>query len=257
MSKFLTISCSVLCCLFISINLVAQEEQVEFQRTIGLSISDGSSDNIQVFSVAPGGGEFMTFENPGMFLGDEMSMVINPEFAKELSLIPEQLEKLKTGNREFQKRITDFFNANGEGGIRMNDPKQIKEFMSSIENEKRALLEEVLLPHQVNRLHQVKLQNEFRSRGDIAAITSAKMLEALGIDNEQKDRLAKRAEEIRKQLDKDIAELKAKARKDLLSELTSDQRSKLETMMGENYEIKGPSIRQRIERARETRESSK
>ena len=58
-----------------------------------------------------------------------------------------------------------------------------------------------------------------------------------------------RAEEIEKELDEKIAELKKKARADLLKGLTAEQRKKLDEMLGDEFQYSAPKPQRSIRRS--------
>ena len=237
---------------------VNAQEQIEVQAApqssfgvIRMQSSDGETGDIQVFSTNAAwasGDSMITMASPMMF-GDEFSMIGNPQFQDELNLVPEQREQIKQFNQEFSKKMTDFFKSD-EGRLNLQDPEKIKDFMKEIQEAKEAKVKDILMPHQIERLKQVSLQSEMRARGDSNALTAGKLAEALGIDEEQKKRIQERSKELKEQLEKDIAKLREEAREDLLDELTSDQRKKLNEMLGDKFEYKTPNVRDRVQRLR-------
>ena len=52
-----------------------------------------------------------------------------------------------------------------------------------------------------------------------------------------------------------IARIKEEAKEELLDELTGEQRRKLEEMMGASFELKTPSLQDRIQRVRQRRQN--
>ncbi len=94
------------------------------------------------------------------------------------------------------------------------------------------------LVHQLDRLKQISFQRNEKNQGISSVLLSKAIAEQLGIDDEQKDRLKKRAEELKKQFDDKVAALKADMRKELLQELTPEQREKIDEMTGDKYEFK-------------------
>ena len=91
-----------------------------------------------------------------------------------------------------------------------------------------------------------------KSRGDVETLTDHELAEALGISDEQKERIKKRAEEIKAEVDEEIAQLKKKARQKLLHELTPKQRKQLEKMLGTEFDDKPIDQRKRVEHIRKS-----
>src|SRR5262249_3886801 len=102
-------------------------------------------------------------------------------------------------------------------------------------------LETVLLPHQLERLKQIDLQNKMRMRGS-DALTSGDVADALNLSDDQRDKLEKRAAEVRQELQTKIRELQADARKKMIDVLTPDQQAQLQKMMGDQFDLSDPGF---------------
>ena len=243
----------------VDVTVEAAQDGVRQMGVIQMRTADENGENIQVFSTTTLGenGAFFALDSPAMFHGDKFSMLSNPVFQDELDLIEDQKKQIDDISKEFSKKMSDHFKSFKDGNIDLGNAAGIKDFMNSINEQKVAKMGEILLPHQMERLNQIALQMEMKQRGDINTLTGEKLKETLGIDDEQQEQLKERAKEIKAQLQKDIAKLREQAREDLMDELTSEQRDKLETMLGDKFEYKAPSFSERIERLRQKRKSNK
>lgn len=184
---------------------------------------------------------------------DSMSMLGNTAYQQELGLADEQIDQIRDLSREYAKKMQEQFSGLEDGKLTLN-PTEIKDVISKLNEEKQSRISDILLPAQVERLNQIKLQNQMRSRGDEQTLTSKKLMEELGIDEEQAKKIKERSKELKKQLEEDIQKLKEQAREDLFDELTSDQRKKINEMLGEKFDYKPMTFRERIRKMREHRE---
>src|SRR6185503_12998486 len=99
-------------------------------------------------------------------------------------------------------------------------------------------LAEILLPHQVDRLKQLRLQMQMRNRG-VNALAAGELAEVLDLTDEQKAKLADKQKEAEKQLREKIEEIRRQLQRDVLTEvLTAQQRDKLVKMIGDEYKYK-------------------
>ena len=183
----------------------------------------------------------VTLEAPYILTGvptDEMSMLNASQYLDELEMVDEQREQL----RELQKTISEMNRKSFESiqELGRKDPTEfvakMKETQAKIKELKKSKLNEILLPHQVKRLQELKLQQELRNRGTHAL---SAMKEALGLTDEQIEKMRTKQRESDREVEKQVAKIKFEARQKLLREvLTAEQRKKLQEMMGSKYEVK-------------------
>lgn len=198
-------------------------------QNIVIQTSDGS--------ISSSFGEMVFSVNavPLMATGDIVSMLGNSDIHKELELMDDQHQRLRDIKARYDKMISEIQQTQKAGETEIDKKARQKE-IEETRAERLQMMEEVLLPHQRDRLHQVSLQMKMRHRGDLQMLTGEDLADLLGITEEQKQRLTKRAEKIKKEMEAEIAEAKKRARAKLMDELTSDQRKKLEQMIGEDYD---------------------
>jgi hypothetical protein len=204
----------------------------------GSSSSDGSGPRFTMFSTAPTGVLAPSIDP------DISSLVNWPDVQQELALVDEQQQKLSEMQQRFakrmQERLTEIHEGGDllEGGMNPRRGEEIREMFEKFRAEQREELEQILLPHQLQRLEQISLQMDMKGRGDAEALAGDRLADALGLTDEQKQRLSERAKEINAELEKDIAKLREEAREELFGELTPSQREKLKSMLGDRFEMR-------------------
>jgi len=194
-----------------------------------------------------GGGGFMF--SPAMMWGRLLTL---EAVQKELELVPEQKEKLKEVGEKAAAKARENFAAMGK--LRDLSEEERKTKFTEMNNTMRAQaeqtkkdIEEILLPHQVERLKQITLQ----IRG-LGALQDKEVQDALGITEEQKEKMKSVGESMMEKLrgmgrGGDENERKARrekmesARKEveakILDILTTDQKEKFEKMKGAKLDI--------------------
>lgn len=174
---------------------------------------------------------------------DPFALLNDEDIQKEIELAGSQLEKIQLSQEEFSKRIQeqmgDLQNGRFEPGRMQGLGKLIKE----MQEDQRAKMESMLLPHQIERLQQISTQLHLNRAGTAEALANEKMMEMLEISTEQVERLRKRSKEIEQQLKEKVEQLKAEAQAELLKELTPNQRQKLEKLTGPKYNLPERDLR--------------
>jgi hypothetical protein len=94
-----------------------------------------------------------------------------------------------------------------------------------------AKIKEKLLPHQILAIGNIAFQKQIQTVG-IRGLFSSPVARALGLSDQEKAALAKKAKKINEQLNKDIKKLKEKAVEDLVSELPVDKQKLLKQNFG-------------------------
>jgi hypothetical protein len=216
--------------------------------------SDDGGVGVQSFEFATSdGGDFMAFA-PAMegqafsigMVGNPLEasefLLRDPSVQQELELLDHQKEQLQKLNQEFageiRTKLDGLMNANPA------DREKIHETIREMSERKKSRLAEVLLPHQVERLTQISLQSNINQAGLAHALASKALMEKLGIDEDQKEALNKKAAELRQEFDEKVAKLKNEMRDELINELNPEQRKQLKELLGENYEFPtgGPMV---------------
>lgn len=185
-----------------------------------------------------------------------------PEVQQELELVDDQKNKLKAVGDDLRQRaqkefsgIRDLPQAERQAKV---DELQKKAKTWGEEAQKR--VEEILLPHQLDRLHEISVQ----TRG-AAALIDPKVQEQLGLNEQQKTKLRDLSEKTQNEIRslwEGIRELPDEARQKKMAEnrekmpkiikdasdqamatLNEEQRTKLEQMKGKKIDIQFPQRR--------------
>lgn len=176
---------------------------------------------------------------------DDLGMLGMDQIQSELDLVDRQKEQLSALRKDINERRRTVM-----GDLRSIEPAKIRtqfrELETKIQEETRTKLAEILLPHQLDRLKQLKVQMQVRNRG-LNALAGADLADALNLTDEQKAKLAEKQAETVKQLREKMEELRQKLQQDVLNDvLTPEQRSKLTKLTGNEFKVKPvdpPAIR--------------
>jgi hypothetical protein len=174
-----------------------------------------------------GGGSMMT-----------LMLLNNEKVQKELEIVPEQKEKLDALRQEQRQAMPDFRGmrdlSEEERRAKMDE---MRKKMEKQGEEMQAKIKEILLPNQLERLNQIRVQ-VLGSR----AIMDAEVQKQLGITEEQKKKMTDLGQEMMgkfrdAQGDREkIQELLKESEKQVKDVLTADQKEKLEKMKGPAFE---------------------
>jgi Spy/CpxP family protein refolding chaperone len=189
----------------------------------------------------PGGGR----GGPGGFFGGGgvLGLVTREEVQEELQLVDEQREKVETvvedSRDQIREEMRDMFSQMRDlsEDERRERFDEIRGRMDAMNAELEGKLKKVLLPHQFERLKQIDVQSRIQQRG-ASALSSGDLAEALDLTDEQREKLEQRAEEVRQELQEKIRKLQTEARDKMLDVLTTEQRAKLNELMGDTFELR-------------------
>jgi Spy/CpxP family protein refolding chaperone len=238
---------AVVTCLGIGI-LSGQEEEekpagVQSSAIIMAGSSDGGPVTIEMatpltFQSFGSGGAY--FATPMMLGGgvteNSVGWLNDDNILDELDIVDEQREQLKKIRNEEMRKRSEFFNT-----IRGMEPSKmgefVREFGAMLKADVDKQVKDVLLPHQVKRLEQIRLQTNMRGMGS-RALESQVLVKALGISEEQKKLMREKEKEVQQELKKKLEQLRKEAQSEVLSVLTDAQREKLTDLLGEDYEFK-------------------
>lgn len=217
--------------------------------------SDGGPVEIQAFDVS-GSGVFSSMSMgpimlgpggfmPGMLGGagggiysNSLNWLEDENMLTELDIIDEQREQLQQLRDEVQKRRQDFGKTVRElpAEKRVDFIREFSNLLSANTDEK---VNEILLPHQRKRFDQLRLQTQMRNSGT-GALENEKLIEQLGITDEQREELKKKRTEVEEKLRVKLEQLRKEAQDEMLSVLTPAQRDTLKELVGREVEFKSP-----------------
>ncbi len=190
--------------------------------------------------------------------GDMMKLLQNKSIRDEIELVDGQYEKMqnvnKTVQEEMMKQIKGLMEPAGGGKDRTESTRlraqNLADLMKKLKKQKEAAesqLKELLLPHQIKRLQELAYQVSLKNGGGtVDALTRGKLKEELELNDKDVEKLKMKSRELNLRLEKEIAALREKARKDLLDELSGKQKAKLKELVGDDFELKEPNRRSRL-----------
>ncbi len=199
----------------------------------------------------PGGRGPMGFGfGPGGGPGSNWLILLRVEkVQKELELVDDQKAKLREIGEKSMARLREAFPRPEAVQELSREERQarfaeMRKKMEALNQETRKAVEEVLLPHQLERLKQISLQ----IRGT-QALDDPEVAKELGITDEQKQKFAQIREESmnkgrelftsgqREQMREKFEALRKETDEKLLAVLTAEQKEKFEKMKGPKFEI--------------------
>jgi Spy/CpxP family protein refolding chaperone len=186
----------------------------------------------------PGGGGFGGFGGAATYA----SLLGNEGVQKELELVDDQLTKIKAIQDKSREGLRELFQGGAGGGNNLSDEERTarREELQKKMAERNASLDkeftEVLLPHQRERLAQLKVQANLQRLGTVGTLTSKEVADQLGITEDQAAKLKDANEAINKELNDKIAKLRDETRAKLLESLSASQKEKWNKIQGEKFE---------------------
>ena len=165
--------------------------------------------------------------------GSTLGMLADADVRSDLEMLEDQYKQLQELNAEIQQRAADQIRE-----LDFSDRKNLVSRIKSIRESAVSDLNDVLLPHQVERLNQIRMQSLLRRRSFIDILTSDPVKTKLEITEEQSTDLKQKEKEVEEELQREIAKLRERAREKLLSSLKQPQKDAVEKMFGETYEFK-------------------
>lgn len=187
----------------------------------------------------PGGGRGFGGRGGGGGGGGGITDLLRSEQVRaELEIVDDQLEDIQSIEREIRDEMRSMFQ-----GMRDMSPEERRERMESMRGEMEEIrasineqVKDVLLPHQFERLEQIQVQQQVARQGMGGALSGA-LAEKLGITEEQQEQMAAKARELQAEIQEKTAQLRQEAQDELLGMLTSEQRAKIEEMMGTKFDL--------------------
>lgn len=167
-----------------------------------------------------------------------MDLLADSDIRSELEMLDDQYKELQDLNSEIQKRSAEQIRE-----LDFSDRDTVVSKINSIRKNAIDDLNSVLLPHQVERLQQLRMQTRLRRRSLIDILTSDPVKSKLEITDEQSTDLKEKEKEVEEELQREIAKLREEAREKLLSSLKPTQKEAVEKMLGDRYEFSSSANR--------------
>jgi Spy/CpxP family protein refolding chaperone len=181
-------------------------------------------------SAQPGGGRGF-----GGGMGD---LLRSAEVQDEIELVDEQKEELQAVGEEIRDQMRSMFEGMRDLGPdeRRERFENMREEMQEVRDTVEGRIKEVLMPEQFERLEQITMQQQIRRSGLSGALQGS-VAESLGITDEQREKMVTRAQELQAEMQAKIAQIRQEAQDELKQMLTPEQRSKLEELIGDDFEM--------------------
>lgn len=174
----------------------------------------------------------------------------NPEAGKDLEMIDKQINETK-------QVITVERNRYFETLRKLSADRKLKnrDELATVAEDMKAQrdayrrrvmqqIDELLLPHQVERLNQLAAWAAINQvEGYASVLLSDKLARPLEIPKTQTKNIQKESIRLQKEFELELAELREQYRSKLKKELTAKQRTKLKTLLGDKTDFDSTSIR--------------
>lgn len=226
------------------------------QGTIIVAEQDesGGAPRVMAFSALGGGEMPLMVGSPGMGFGMASapleSLLMDQQIQSELELVDEQMEQIREIQKEMQEAISKEVQGLNisQGGFDPERMKAMRDVMQSIRGDAEGRINDVLLPHQTQRLDQLRRHLRMRSQGNGEALISGEIAKELDLSEAQIERIKKKAEELEKELAEEIRKLQMEAKEELFKELTPAQQDKLKELLGDNFVYQQANPRRSVPR---------
>jgi Spy/CpxP family protein refolding chaperone len=210
------------------------------------------SPNLLVAQPPGGGGGFRGGRGGpggpgGFFGGGTLGLIQQQEVQQEIELSEDQEAELQTLGESIRDEIRNEMQGMFQGMRDLSDEERQAKFdeirirFEKLNQNAEARMQKVLMPHQFDRLKQIDLQSRIQ-RGGAAALTEGELADTLGLSESQRDQIREKSAEVQKDLNDKIGQLRVEARNQLLEVLTTEQRAKLESMMGAEFSLPEPQF---------------
>lgn len=193
------------------------------------------------------GGGFGGFGGGGNDGG--MGLLRDENVQKDLELVDEQKTKLTALAEKVREDMRAQFQGFDFGSLRdLSEEERTAKFAEMREKSQKVVtaaqseLDQILLPHQKERLKQITVQSQLRRQDTSEALTSGALAEQLGITDEQKEKLRAKQEEVQASIREKFEKIRQEAQNDLFSVLTPEQQAKLKSMIGSPITFSPPQF---------------
>lgn len=209
----------------------------------------GSSATTTTMAQSPGGRVRGGPGGPGGFFGGggTIGLIQQQDVQKEIELTEDQQSELRTLADTIRDEVGEEMRGMFQGMRDLSDEEreakmaEIRTRFEEIGKDAESRMQKVLLPHQFDRLKQIDLQSRLQ-RGGASALSEGELADTLGLSESQRDQLREKQEQVQKELDEKIGQLRVDARNQLLEVLTPEQRAKLQGMMGADFALREPQF---------------
>jgi len=178
--------------------------------------------------------------------GSSLELLRRDDVKKELELLDDQVKQIEALSEKTRNSLRDAFSGLRDLS-REERTKRFENLGETLRNRNKEIEKEVnskiLLPHQSKRLAQIRFQRQLSRSRNTGAFTSTTVVEALGISEQQLEKLKELQSQTDQELRAQIAKLREQARQKMLNELTPQQRTKYKNLIGDPFEFTETSRR--------------
>ncbi len=177
---------------------------------------------------------------------DTIQLLRMPQIIKEIGLDEDQIATIGQLSQEMQKQIQNVFRSADFSSSDMQ--KIMREAQRTIREKTEEKLEEVLLPNQLRRFKQIKVQISLKNQG-ARSLLAGELAETIKLSDKQRTELMQVHAKKQAELQIEIELLREKYRKETLqSVLSKTQLRDLEQLAGDDYEVKKPDYQSMFSR---------
>lgn len=162
-----------------------------------------------------------------------MTLLADKRIRQELEVVDDQVSEIQRLNRELQERLSIEVRS-----LDLTNPAQVVATIRNITETAQSKMENVILPHQLDRLKQLGIRDQMNRQGVLGALMSDPLASELEITDEQMDELQQSAKAIETELAREIEELKIEARKKMFATLNRTQQQKLDDLIGDEFRFR-------------------
>lgn len=181
----------------------------------------------------------MTFPGAAGYAGggsDSLNWLYSTGVQKELEIVDAQREALQKIRDDYYQQIRGMYEKLRDVPADERQAKTMEAYRELAQAAEQQI-QEVLLPHQVERLRQIVIQSRMRYYGGTAgALTGDDLAAQLGITPEQRERLLEAQRAAIAELQEKTAQLQKEAQQKVLDVLTPEQRRKLDALVGAPFD---------------------
>lgn len=176
----------------------------------------------------------------------EFVLLRKPMVQEELELVDDQIEKIKKIDEDMRTSMREMVKSGRQKFSGMSNDER-REAWSAIKDRIKVHyvqfmpeVDKVLLPNQVQRLAEIKMQTTIHRTGGLTSETGSEAVkDQLNITDEQLEAMKEKAIEVRKTLEAKYLKLRTEAEAEVLSVLDDEQRAKYNEMMGNTFDVEG------------------
>ena len=204
-----------------------------------------------------------------VMLSQMIGLTNNSELMKEMEIVGEQREQLQAIAKSYMEEMQDthrkqierqkelqIYLKNGEHEKVQELAIEMQSANADAVNAKVQELEEILLPHQMERMRQLSLQNSVKFRTDYSGFLGLPLAVAdqLGLSIAETNRLKDATEKADTELRAEVKRLNAEKMKQILDALPADKQKRFQEIVGDLYDVNERRRLSRIEEKKRRQE---